>query len=447
MSPPSPSRSLSAVSECADARRIGLIAVVIVVSAFSLGAAPPAAAAPPPADVCGACGPSFEEAAAAAGGDNTTVAASTMDVHVAANGTTQVSVDLTVGSADARWAAANADAVLAALAAGSDPTATDGIAPVPAAATLTAGGDTVTIEYDAPGVAHTAAGGVVVVDAVADGRPTGWEVDADAVRLHAPADHVVTHGPADAPVTTWTRGDQLDDAVIAYATSDGLVATAATQAALVAETGPAFLRYAAIVLAPTLAVLAGLLWSTRAVGTRVPTAGSTQAGTVVAAAGGAAAVALVGSGVVSTYFELSIAAALFAALTAAAVGTLAASGRLRTVRGLTAAAVGTPIALGTLAAVGGALTHPAVALPTVRRAVVSGVLVAQLGVFVVLGAAHEVAPASRWQRLAAVLAPPAAVVAVVGPTLVLVAWLPLLVVLAHPTYWFGRTAAGGLRSV
>ncbi|MDL0137850.1 hypothetical protein PNQ20_13440, partial [Halobacterium salinarum] len=122
-------------------------------------------------------------------------------------------------------------------------------------------------------------------------------------------------------------------------------------------------------------------------------------------------------------------------------------GRLRTVRGLTAAAVGTPIALGTLAAVGGALTHPAVALPTVRRAVVSGLLVAQLGVFVVLGAAHDVAPASRWQRLAAVLAPPAAVVAVVGPTLVLVAWLPLLVVFAHPTYWFGRTAAGGLRSV
>ncbi|MDL0143073.1 hypothetical protein PNR39_10580, partial [Halobacterium salinarum] len=60
MSPPPSSRSLSAVSERADARRIGLIAVVIVVSAFSLGAAPPAAAAPPPADVCGACGPSFE---------------------------------------------------------------------------------------------------------------------------------------------------------------------------------------------------------------------------------------------------------------------------------------------------------------------------------------------------------------------------------------------------
>lgn len=354
---------------------------------------------------------------------------------------------MTVGSRDADWVAANADAVLAELAAGDDPSVTDGVAPVPADATLQASGDSVTIEYDAPGVAHTSPGGVVVVDAFADGRPTGWEVDADAVRLHAPKTHVVTHGPADAPVTAWTSGDHIDDAVVAYATDGGLVATAATQVALVVDTGPAFLRYAAIVLAPTLVVLAGLLWSTRAVGTRVPTVGSARAGTVVAAAGGAAAVTLVASGAVSTYFEFPIAAALFAALTAVAVGALAASGRLRTIRALAVAAVGTPVALAALGAAVGALTHPAVAVPTARKAVIAGSLVAQLGAFVVVGASRQSDPASRWRRLAAVLAPSLVVVAVVGPTLLLVAWLPLLVVAAHPAYWFGRTVAGGLRSV
>ena len=370
-----------------------------------------------------------------------------MDVHVAANGSTRVSVDLTVGSRDADWVAANADAVLAELAAGDDSGPTAGIAPVPAAATLTADGDAVRIQYATPGVAHTSPGGVVVVDAFADGRSTGWEVDADALRLHAPADYVVTHGPADAPVTTWTSGDHVESVLVAYADDDGLVATAATQVALAVESGPEFLQYAAIVLAPTLVVLAGLLWSTRALVARLPTVSAVRASTVVAAAGGVAAGALVASGAVSTYFEFPIAAALFVALTALAVGALAACGRLRTVRGLTAAAVGTPVALGAFGAVAGALTHPAVALPTVRKAVISGSLVAQLGAFVVLGASHEVAQASRWQRLAAVLAPPLVVVAVVGPTVLLVAWLPLLVVFAHPAYWFGRTVAGGLRSV
>lgn len=414
---------------------------------LTAGAAGPAAAAPPPTDACGACGASFEDAAAAAGGDDVTVDASTMNVHVAANGSARVTVDLTVGSGDADWLAANADAVIAELAAGDDPDATAGIAPVPADATLTADGDTASIEYDAPGVAHTSPGGVVVVDAFADGRTTGWAVDTDALRLHAPTDYAVTHGPADAPVTTWTSGDHVDDAFVAYAGDDGALAIAATQVALAVETGPTFLQYAAVVLAPTLAVLAGLLWSTRELAARVPTVGTARAGTVVATAGGVAAGALVATGAVSTYFEFPIAAALFVALTATVVGTLAATERLRTARGLVTAAVALPVALGALGAVVGALTHPAVALPTVGRAVTAGSLAAQLGAFVVLGASHEVAPASRWRRLAAVLAPTVVVVATLGPTLLLVAWLPVLAVLAHPAYWFGGTVAGGLRSV
>jgi len=423
-----------------------LAVVALAVSALALGATAPAAAAPPPANVCGACGPAFEDAATAAGG-SVTADASTMDVRVAADGSARVAVDVTVGSRDADWLAANADAVLAELAAGDDPSVTDGIAPVPADATLHASGDGVTIEYDAPGVAHASPGGVVVVGAFADGRPTGWEVNSDHFRLHAPENHVVTHGPADSPVTEWTSGDHVDDAVVAYASDAGVVSTLATQYALVVETGPEFLRYAAIMLAPTLVVLAGLLWSTRALVAPLPTVDSTRAGTVVAAAGGAVTVALVATGAVSTYFEFPIAAALFAALTAVAVGALAARGRLRTVRGLAAAAVGTPVALAAVGAVVGALTHQEVAVPTVRRAVLAGSLVAQVGAFVVVGASREVAPASRWRRLAAVLAPSVVLVAVVGPTLVLVAWLPLLVVSVYPAYWFGRTVAGGLRSV
>ena len=447
MSPPADSQPPPAASDSSTVSHARLTVIAAAtVAVLALGAGAPAAAAPPPTDVCGACGASFEEAAAAAG-DDITVEASTMDVRVAANGTARVTADLTVESGDADRVAASADAVLAALAAGDDLDATDGVAPVPAAATLTAAGDTVRVQYDAPGVAHTAAGGVVVVDAFADGRPTGWEVDAETVRLHAPAGYAVTHGPADAPVTTWTSGDHIDDAVVTYAASNGILATAATQLALVTETGAAFLRYAAIVLAPTLVVLAGLLWSTRAVGTRVPTVGSARAGTVVAAAGGAAAVALVASGAVSTYFEFPIAATLFAALTAVAVGALAASGRLRTIRALAVAAVGTPVALAALGAAVGALTHPAVAVLTARKAVIAGSLVAQIGAFVVVGASQQSDPAGRWRRLAAVLAPSLVVVAVVGPTLLLVAWLPVLVVAAHPAYWFGRTAAGGLRSV
>ncbi len=414
---------------------------------LTAGAAVPAAAAPPPTDACGACGTSFEDAAAAAGGDDVTVDASTMNVHVAANGSARVTVDLTVGSGDADWLAADADAVIAELAAGDDPDATAGIAPVPTAATLTADGDTVRIQYDAPGVAHTSPGGVVVVDAFADGRTTGWEVDADAVRLHAPTAHAVTHGPADAPVTTWTSGDHVDDVLVAYAADDGLLATAATQVALAVETGPAFLQYAAIVLAPTLAVLAGLLWSTRTLAARVPTVGTARTGTVVATAGGATAVALVATGGVSTYLELPTTIALFVALTATVVGALAATERLQTARGLAAAAVGFPVALGALGAVAGALAHPEVASWTVGRAVTAGALAAQLGAFVVLGATRDRPSTGRWRRLATVLAPAVVVVATLGPTALLVAWLPVLVVLAHPAYWFGGTVAGGLRSV
>jgi hypothetical protein len=400
-----------------------------------------AAAAPPPADVCGACGDGFEDAAAAAGGD-VTVATSTMDVRVAADGSARVEVTLDAGEADADWVAANADAVIGELAASDD-----GVAPVPTDATAAADGSAVTVRYDAPDVAYTSVGGVVVVDAFADGRTTGWEVNAHELRLHAPADFAVTHGPAEAPVSSWSQNDHVDDAFVAYAPDAGLFATLATQYALVVETGPAFLEAAALVLTPLIALVALLDRSVDATATRFGDWNARTLGTATAAASALLLAALAVSGVVSTYFFVEGAAPLFTALTGLTVGGLAATGRLDSSRSLTAAAVGLPLVLGALAAVVGAYAQPAVASWTVGRGLASGLLAAQLGVFVVLGATRHRPGTNAWLRLGAVVAPAVGVVALIGPTPVLLGWAVVLVLAAHPAYWLGVSVGPGLRSV
>jgi len=416
-----------------DSRRVAAVLLAALASTVLLTTAllPPAAAVPPPADTCGACGPHFEEAAAAAGGD-VTVASSSMDVYVAANGSAHVEVAVAVGDEDADWVAANADAVVAELAAGSD-----GLAPVPPDASLRTADGVATVRYDAPEFAHTSAGGVVVVDAFDDGRTAGWEVNGDELRLHAPEDYVVSHGPATAPVTSWTTGDNVDSAFVVFAPGGGPVSDAATQFALVVETAPEFLRAAAILLAPVLAVLA-LLW--RAVGVTATRFGDWDArtlGAVTAAASALAVVALAAFGVVSTYLFVEGAAPLLTAVTGLAVGSLAATGRLASGRSVVAAAVGLPLALGALAAAVGAYAHPAVANWTVGRGLASGLLAAQVGAFVVLGATRGRTESSAWRRYAAVAAPAVGVVALLGPTLALFGWLVVLLVAAHPAYWLG----------
>jgi hypothetical protein len=367
-----------------------------------------------------------------------------MDVSLAANGSARVEVTVDVGERDAAWVAANADAVVAELAASARSSA---LAPVPANATIRASDGVAIVSYDAPEFAHTSAGGVVVVDAFASGRATGWTVTGDALRLHAPEDYAATHGPATAPVTTWTAGDDVEAVHVAFAPDDGLVSTAATQAALAVETGPAFLKLAALLLAPVLAVLA-LVWrSVDATATRFGGWDARTLGTATAAAGVLAAAALLAARSVSTSVSPQGTAPLVTALTAVSVGSLAATGRLDSERAVAAAAVGLPLALGALAAAVGASTHPDVASLTVGRGLASGLLAAQLGAFVVLGATRERADASAWLRYAAVAAPPVGVVALLGPTLVVLGWLAVLLVAAHPAYWLGASLGPGLRSV
>lgn len=403
--------------------------------------APPATAAPPPGDTCGPCGGGFEDAAAAAGGD-ISVASSAMDVFVAANGSARVEVAVDVGDADADWVAANADAVVAELA-----TDADGLAPVPADATLETADGVATVRYDAPGFAHTSPGGVVAVDAFADGRSTGWAVNGDRLWLHAPDDHVVTYGPATTPVAEWTTDDHVDDAYVVYAPDDGVVSTAATQFAVVVETAPAFLTAAALLLAPVVGAVALLSRSVDATASRVGDRDPRTLGAATAAASALVVPALAASGALSTYFFVPSTAPLFAAVTGLVVGALAATGRVTTVRSLTAVAVALPLALGALAAGVGASAHPAVASWTVGRGLSSGLLAAQLGLFVVLGATSGRPETTRWRRLGAAVLPAVGVVALLGPTLLLLGWTVLLLFAAHPAYWFGRALAGGLRSV
>jgi len=383
------------------------------------------------------------DAAAAAGGD-VTVASSAMDVFLSPNGSARVEVAVDVGPADAAWVAANADAVVAELAANGG---TSELAPVPADATIRTADGVATVRYDAPDFAHTAAGGVVVVDAFADGRSTGWAVNGDRLRLHAPENYVGTHGPATTPTSAWALDENIDDAYLVYAPDGGLVSTVATQVALVVETGPAFLKGATLVLAPVFAVLALLSRAVDVTATRFGDRDARTLGTATAAVSALAAVALVASGFVSTYFFLRGAAPLVTALTGVVVGSLAAAGRLDSERSVVAAAVGIPLVLGALAAVFGAYAHPAVASWTVGRGLASGLLAAQLGVFVVLGATRDRAGTNAWLRYAAIAAPVVGVVALLGPALAVFGWAVVLLLAAHPAYWLGASVAPGLRSV
>jgi hypothetical protein len=425
------------VAAAALAAALLLASAVVLMTAI----APPATAAPPPRDTCGACADDFEDAAAAAGGE-VTVASSAMDVSVAGNGSARVEVAVDVGPDDADWVAANADAVVAELAADGG-----GLAPVPRDATVQTADGVATVRYDAPEFAHTSAGGVVVVDAFADGRTTGWRVTGDQLRLHAPQGYVVTHGPAATPTVAWTTGEAIDDAHLVYAPGDGATPTAATQFALAVETGPAFLRAAALALAPALVVLA-LVWrSVDATATRFGDWDARTLGTATAVTSALAAVALVAAGPVSTYVPLQGTAPLVTALTGVSVGSLAATGRLNTDRSVAAAAVGLPLVLGTIAAAVGAVRHPGVASWTVGRGLASGLLAAQLGAFVVLGATRDRTGSSAWRRYAAVAAPPIGVVALLGPAPVLYGWLLVVLLAAHPAYWLGASVAPRLRSV
>jgi len=422
-------------------RRLALPAAALVVAlALATGAT---AAAPPPEDICGACGDSFESAAADAN-VSVTVVESSLDVHVRANGSARVVVENDLAGDGAARVANHSAAVLAALADNHD-----GIAPVPENATLRADGSRVTISYTDANFGHRSLGGVVLADAVRDAR-SGWAVDTDRFRLHAPDGYTITAGVSGDAAATLERGDYLGSDFVAFAPDGGLVSTAATELAIGVEVLPGFVGRSALVLAVPVVALAVLLRGFGAFVDRAGTPGNTErVGRALAAGGALVAAAAVATGLVTTYFELFGATVLFAAVTAVVVGALAATGRLD-VRVLTAAAVGTPLALGVVGAAVGAGVHPGIAAPTVGRALAAGLLAAHGWAFAVVGATRTerggwTDVASAVAPFVAVVAPLAGIAALLGPTALLwalvFAWLPLLAVLGFPAYWLGAALA------
>jgi len=422
-------------------RRLALPAAALVVAlALATGAT---AAAPPPEDICGACGDGFESAAADTG-VSVTVTESSLDIHVRTNGSARVVVENDLAGDGAARVANHSAAVLAALADNHD-----GIAPVPENATLRATGSQVMISYTDTHFGHRSLGGVVLADAVRDAR-SGWAVDTDRFRLHAPDGYTITAGATGDAAATWERGDRLGSDFVAFAPDSGLVSTAATQLAIGVEVLPGFVGRSALVLAVPVVALAVLLRGFGAFVDRAGTPGNTErVGRALAAGGALVAAVAVATGLVTTYFELFGATVLFAAVTAVVVGALAATGRLD-VRVLTAAAVGTPLALGVVGAAVGAGVHPGIAAPTVGRALAAGLLAAHGWAFAVVGATRTerggwTDVASAVAPFVAVVAPLAGIAALLGPTALLwalvFAWLPLLAVLGFPAYWLGAALA------
>lgn len=414
---------------------LSAVALVVVLALVAGGAA----AAPPPEDVCGACGESFESAVAEAG-EPVTVVESSLDVHVRANGSARVVIENELAGDGAARVANRSDAVVAALA-----SENGGLAPVPEDATLRVNGPHVRLSYTDPGFGHTSAGDVVLADAFRD-APSGWAVNGDTFRLHAPDGYTITAGASGDAVAAWHAGDSIGDDFVAFAPDDGVVSTVATELAIGVEVVPGFLTNAALVLAVPVIVLAGLLRGFGAFVDRVGTPDDTErVGVVLAVVGVLVAAVVFATGMASTYFVLVGATALFAALTAVAVGALAAGGRLDNASVLTAAAVGTPLALGVLGAVVGSRVHPEVA--TAGRALSAGLLAAHVWTFAVVGATRT-ERTSEWTDVAtavvplvAVVAPLAGVVALLGPGalfwFLLAAWVVLLAVFGLPAYWLG----------
>lgn len=76
----------------------------------------------------------------------------------------------------------------------------------------------------------------------------------------------------------------------------------------------------------------------------------------------------------------------------------------------------------------------------------AGCLAAQVGVFVVLGSTRG--GGKRWRRFTATVAPVFAVLVVLGPTVPLLAWVPVLAVVAPLGYLLGASVGrSDLRSV
>jgi len=420
-------------------RRRALLSVVLA-AIFTASLLAAAAAAPPPEDVCGVCGDRAERAVEAAGGPDVAVAESRLDVHVRENSTALARARNELRDpANADWVANNTDAVARALS-----TTDDGIGESRRGLSVHVDDETVVVEYVDETFAYRTFGGVLVVDALTR-TPTGWEVNAAEFAVWAPGTYQTATHDRGHDIASWTDSAPTDHVV--FAPDNGPVSAVSSRAALVAATAPAFLRGAAVSLAPLVGALAVLFRAVDAAADLLaPAVDARAAGGVAVAAGVVAALALAATGSVSLYLLFPAAAVLFTAATAVAAGAAALAG-VRTTLWLTLAAVGVPLSAAAVAGLAGAFAHPAVAGWTIARALAAGSLAAQLGAFVVFGATRNADGASSLQRFAAVLAPAVAVVAVLGPSLLVVLWVPVVLAVAPLAYLLGASVAPGLRSV
>jgi hypothetical protein len=412
---------------------------VFAVTLVAAAAGGPATAAPPPEDVSGTCDSYFETAVADAGGPDVTVSESRPGVNLHENGTATVFSYNVLRPDAADWVANNTDAVADELA------ATDaGLAESKRHLSVRVRDDEAKVAYTDPDFAHRSVGGALVVDAFTR-TATGWNVNCGEFWVWAPgSSQAVTHTQG-ASALVWSNS--IDTRHVVFAPDSGPLSVAAGRLALAAATAPAFLQETAVTLGPLVLALGVLLRAGDAVADRVPAVSARTAGTVALAAGGAVAAALVATRVVTLYFMPSATLPLLAAATAVAVG-LAVLADARSTLALSLAAVGVPLSLGVLAAFVGAFAHPAVAGWTIGRALAAGCLTAQAGAFVVFGATRDADGAHRWRRFAALVAPGVAVVALLGPSPLLVAWVPVLAVLSPLAYVLGGAVGrDALRSV
>lgn len=421
-------------------RPLPALAVAVVLALGLLAAGAPALAAPPPEDVCGVCSDHFESGVADADGPDVTVERSRLDVHVRENGSARVVARNTLPKTDAAWVANNTDAVAHALS-----TNDAGLDESKHALSVRVDDETAVVSYVDETFGYRTFGGVVVADAFTR-TPTGWRVNADAFAVHAPGTHVLSTHDRGNTVATWT--EDVDTDHVAFAPSHGPVSAAATQLALVVETAPAFLQGATLALFPVVGALAVLFGAVDTAAAVTAGVSARTAGTAAAVGGAAVVLGLVATGAVSLYFMLPGAVPLFTAVTAFAVGAVVLAGA-RSTQSLALAAVGVPLSAAAVAGLAGGFAHPAVAGWTIGRALAAGCLAAQVGVFTVLGATRDRRSVGgrpwRWFGLA--LAPAVAVVAAIGPTFLLLLWVPVLLVLAPAAYALGASVGPRLRSV
>jgi len=416
---------------------LGIVAALLVGSLAVAG--PPADAAPPPEDVCGVCDDHFEAAVADAGGPEVTVAESRLDAWVYENGSTLVGAKIDLSRADATWVANNTDALADELA------ATDaGIDADKRALSVRVDDDLVFVEYVDEEFAYETFGGVVVADALTR-TETGWNVNAERFAVWAPSDYVTATHVRGVAVAEWR--DHADTGPLVFAPDRGPVPAAIARLALVAATWPAFLGNAAVALVPFVGVLALAFRAMDGVAEATPDVSPRTAGVASVAAGSLAALALAATGRVSLYFRFHEAVPLFAAVTAVSVGVAALAGA-RGALSLSLAAVGVPLSLGVVAVFVGGPAHPRVAGWTIWRALLAAGLAAQVGAFVVFGAARKRRRGRRWPAFIGLLAPVVAALVLFGSPMLVLYWALALAVLAPLAALLGDAVAGsGLRSV